>query len=314
MTLRNFTQAELGHLYAQHTQATGQVFTAKAVHRAYYWSRGQPWLANALARQTIVHLLRNDYKPSIDEELIDQAAKALILRRDTHLDSLLKRLKEPRVRRVIEPILIGEDQGLDRLSDDYAYVQDLGLIRKAADQSVQPANAFYAEVIARTLSYDTQCNLQSRQIGHEAPFYVKQGRLDMRALLEEFQKFWRANSEQWTQRYDYQEAAPHLILQAYLQRVFNGGGQIEREFASGRGRADLCLRYKGRLYPIELKLRYGKQTYSKGAKQLSAYMERLGCSEGWLVVFDRRVEVPWQEKIFWRQERFNEQTIYSVGC
>ena len=287
MTLRNFTQEEIGRLYAQHTQATGQEFAQGSVERAFYWSHGQPWLVNALARYCLVHLLKHDTMHTIDAALIDEAAEALIWRRDTHLDSLLKRLKEPRVRKVIEPVLLGEAGKLSRLSDDYAYVEDLGLIRRAEDKTVQPANAIYTEVIARGLSYDSQEELESSGIGHDAPFYIKEGKLDMDALLREFQVFWRSNSEVWVERYEYREAAPHLILQAYLQRVLNGGGQIEREFAAGRGRVDLCVRYRGEVYPIELKLRNAEQTYSDGLMQLSGYMERLGCVEGWLVVFDR---------------------------
>ena len=316
MTLRNFTQEEVRRLYAQHTEATGQVFADGSVERAFYWSQGQPWLVNALARQSIIHLLNNDFKQTIDANLINQAAEALIQRRDTHLDSLLKRLKEPRVRKVIEPILLGQTGKLSRLSDDFAYVQDLGLIRRAEDKTVQPGNAIYTEVIARTLSCDSQEDFQSSEIGHDVPFYIKEGKFDMMALLKEFQGFWRKNSEVWIERYEYKEAAPHLILQAYLQRVFNGGGQIEREFAAGRGRVDLCVRYKNQLYPIELKLRYDDETYTEGISQLSRYMQRLGCTEGWLLVFDRRpeTEIPWSKKIFWREEQIATHTIAVVGC
>ena len=51
LTLRNFTRDEVAELYAQHTEDTGQVFTQQAVDRAFFWSRGQPFLVNALAYQ-----------------------------------------------------------------------------------------------------------------------------------------------------------------------------------------------------------------------------------------------------------------------
>ena len=41
----------------------------------------------------------------------------------------------------------------------------------------------------------------------------------------------------------YPEIAPHLVLMAFLHRVINGGGTLEREYAIGRDRMDLCLRY-----------------------------------------------------------------------
>jgi len=136
----------------------------------------------------------------------------------------------------------------------------------------------------------------------------------MRFLLEEFQQFWRENSEIRQERFEYREAAPHLILMAFLQRVLNGGGRIDREYSSGRGRIDLCLNYAGRRYPVELKIRYNDKVYEQGRNQLLRYMERLDCNQGWLVIFDRRITVPWNNKIFWKTEQVQGKTIHMVGC
>jgi len=69
--------------------------------------------------------------------------------------------------------------------------------------------------------------------------YVQAGKLDMKRLLSDFQQFWRENSESWTKRYQYVEAAPHLTLQAFLQRIVNSGGSVTREMAAGSKRLDL---------------------------------------------------------------------------
>ena len=42
-------------------------------------------------------------------------------------------------------------------------------------------------------------------------------------------------------RFDYAEAGPQLLLQAFLQRIVNGGGRIEREYGLSRGRTDLLI-------------------------------------------------------------------------
>jgi len=76
------------------------------------------------------------------------------------------------------------------------------------------------------------------------PRYLKGKEFDMKYLLKDFQEFWRENSEIWSELYQYKEAAPHLILQAFLQRVINGGGKILREMAAGKRRLDLCVVYK----------------------------------------------------------------------
>ena len=43
-------------------------------------------------------------------------------------------------------------------------------------------------------------------------------------LDDAFQTFFREHSEHWLGRFDYQEAGPQLLLQAYLQRIVNGAG------------------------------------------------------------------------------------------
>ncbi len=49
------------------------------------------------------------------------AKEALILERRTHLDSLLARLREPRVRRVLDPVLAGGKLPFDDIDDDVLF-------------------------------------------------------------------------------------------------------------------------------------------------------------------------------------------------
>src|SRR6185369_6449954 len=81
LTLPNFTADEVAELYAQHTADTGQPFTPEAQTRAFELTRGQPWLVNALARQT-VEVLVPDRSVPVDAVTIEAAKEKLILRRD----------------------------------------------------------------------------------------------------------------------------------------------------------------------------------------------------------------------------------------
>lgn len=237
----------------------------------------------------------------------------LIQRRDTHIDSLLERLKEARVQKIMEPFILGEDIAFDNLDDDFQYVLDLGLL-KMVERRLLIANPIYAEVIIRTLNAGSQNALNQRDYPPYAPAYIVDGKLDMRRLLGDFQNFWHENSEIWVERYQYKEAAPHLILQAFLQRVLNGGGKISRELAAGRGRLDLCVHYLAHHYPIELKLRYNDKTQSIGQRQIVKYMGRLECAEGWLIVFDRRKKIAWEKKIFWETIQVEGKVVHVVGA
>jgi hypothetical protein len=224
---------------------------------------------------------------------------------------LLERLKEDRVRKVIEPMILGEEF-IDRESDDFLYAKDLGLIRVEHSQ-VMPANPIYSEVIIRKLSFSTQETLQNPKYPYQIPRYLKDGHIDMDFLMRDFQQFWRENGDIYIKQYTYKEAAPHLILMAFLQRVINGGGQLFREMAAGKGRLDLLLVYEGQKYPIELKIRYSDKYLEKGLEQTARYMDIHGCNEGWLVVFDRRTTVMWDDKIYLKKEKINGKTITIVG-
>jgi RecB family endonuclease NucS len=113
----------------------------------------------------------------------------------------------------------------------------------------------------------------------------------------------------------YKEAAPHLILMAFLQRVINGGGDIIREYATNRDRIDLYIRYKDKHYPIELKIRRSEKTLTDGLEQLSRYMDTLGCREGWLVIFDQRQGLSWDEKIYQKKHPLeNGKSITIIGA
>jgi hypothetical protein len=315
LTIQNFTKEEILQLYTQHTDETGQIFENDTVDLVYEQTQGQPWLVNAIASEVIVEMLQSDYTKPLTGELVRQAIQNIILNRPTHIDSLLERLKEDRVRRVIEPMIIGEEF-VDRESDDFSYTKDLGLIRVDDHAQIRPANPIYAEVIIRKLSSSMQETLQNPKYPYRMPRYLKQdGSIDVDCLMRDFQKFWQANSDVWVNKYsNYPEAGPLLVMMAFLQRVVNGGGQIIREMASGNGRLDLMMIYNDRKYPIELKIRYGKKYVDKGIDQTCGYMDLHCCNEGWMVVFDRRKTVKWENKLYMKKETVDGKTLTIVGA
>src|SRR6056297_4229151 len=224
LTVGDFTQEEIKTLYEQHTKETGQEFEEGLYELAWEYTRGQPWLVNALANEVCFeNKAGRDRSNPITAQMFEAAKNALIIRRDTHIDQLADKLKEDRVRKVIEPILAGTQQSQGMSDDDIQYCEDLGLIKRRG--SLEIANGIYREVIPRTLSYVSQ-----RNIVQEPQWYIeKDGKLNMMKLLKAFQQFFREHSESWLSRFKYEEAGPQLLLQAFLQRIVNGGGLIDRE-------------------------------------------------------------------------------------
>ena len=184
LTLQNFTREEVGQLLAQHTRETGQAFSSESLDRLFHYTQGQPWLVNAAAREVVVKILKNDFSQSPSCAHVDQAVETIIQRRDTHIDSLLERLKEERVRKIVEPLLVGETRGVDPLDDDYQYVLDLGLLKESAGL-LYFSNPIYSEVVVRYLGMKAQNELTPDR--HEPVAYTQDGRLDMKGLLTDFQ-------------------------------------------------------------------------------------------------------------------------------
>ncbi|MBM4255559.1 MAG: ATP-binding protein [Deltaproteobacteria bacterium] len=316
LRLGDFTQAEVEALYQQHTAETGQVFTPEALAQMWELTRGQPWLVNALGYETCFEMKAGrDRAQPITDERVQEAKENLILRRETHLDQLADKLEEPRVQRVVEPLLAGEVVTNELNKDDVSYVLDLGLIRQERAGAIHIANRIYQEVIPRELGWNIQSGMSE-----QTQWYVTvDGRLDMRKLLTAFQEFFREHSEHWVERFQYKEAGPQLLLQAFLQRIVNGGGRIEREYGLGHLRTDLLI-----IWPhaagvqravIELKVLHKgfEQTLGTGLEQTRQYLDRCGAAEGHLVIFDRTPGKPWEEKLFQRKETVQGAVIQVWG-
>jgi hypothetical protein len=231
LRLGDLSQPEVERLLHQHTDETGQPFTPDALAAIWHLTQGQPWLVNALAYETCFRMPQGrDRSRPITHDLVLAAKEALILRRETHLDQLADKLREPRVRRVIEPMLQGTELSRQVGEDDLQYVLDLGLVRRT-ETGLHIANPIYREVIPRELTSIAQLNLESQQ---QTAWYVRpDGRLDLPKLLAAFQQCFRA--------------------------------------------------------------------------------DRCGADEAHLVIFDRRPGIPWDEKIFCRQESFRNRLITVRG-
>jgi len=110
-------------------------------------------------------------------------------------------------------------------------------------------------------------------------------------------------------------------LQAFLQRIVNGGGRVEREYGLGKQRTDILV-----IWPydnnrsvqhavIELKLLYGRleTTINKGLEQTREYMDTCGTAEGYLLIIDRAKKKSWKDKIFKQEKLFKGTKILVFG-
>ena len=324
LRLGNFSDSQVRALYQQHTDETGQAFSEDALRLAWRYTRGQPWLVNALAYEVCFekHGVL-DRSVAIAAADLEAAKERLVLGRRTHLEQLTDRLSEPRVRRVMEPILSGKTMSAALQPDDIEYVRDLGLICRNERGVNVLANGIYMEVVPREMTWMVESDLAA---SFDRAWYVDDNNhLNMHKLLTAFQEFFREQSESWLERFSYKEAGPQLLLQAFLQRIVNGGGRIDREYGLGRMRTDLFIRwpttdasYHGHVQQVVLELKILHKsieaTIKAGLSQTAEYMQRVNCEVGHLLVFDRREGVAWEQKVFVREQQSQSgQTICVWG-
>jgi hypothetical protein len=324
-SITNFHKDDVVRLFAQRTKETGQAITREALDYVYEQSQGQPWIVNSLFKRATMRVLDSDSTETVTIAHIQEARKQMIEARETHLDSLGTRLRDPRIRKVIQTIMTGEfDLSITKTNPDVELAMDLGLVAWTPQTNFTIANPIYDELLTRYLDAPYHDNLPSSSLGQwEKP----DGTLDMDALLKAFQSFWQTNSEVWEQSADYPEAFPHLLLMAFLQRITNGSGRIEREYAAGRGSMDLAVEYQGLWSIIEIKLLREGKTFDymmkEGVKQTLGYQERFSPTvrssfsnakvpvKCYLIIFDRRKKKPsWGDRLKWLIK--DEVTV--IGC
>ena len=323
LRLGNFSKEEIYTLYMEHTKATGQQFDEACFPMIWNATEGQPWLVNALGYEVTMKMKENrDRSVVITPEMIDRAQEQIIYRRDTHIDILIDKLKEPRVKRVIEPMLANsyEADESKMTDEDIQYVKDMGLIVKERGLPIRISNAIYREIIPRELTASTQQQMLQRPQWYQNA----DNSINMEKLLLDFQQFFRQNADSWIGKFDYAEAGPQLLLQAYLQRIVNGGGYIDREYGLGRKRTDLLIRkpltdgYGGPVQRIvlELKIKRGSldTIIADGLRQTWEYIDTVGSvDEGHLIIFDRSGEKSWEERIWHEQREYDGHPIMVWG-
>ena len=297
--LEDFSLEQVEDLYSQHSAEHDQGFEKGVVEEIYRLTQGQPWLCNALGDQLCFHIGKDKSVVSMDD--LYAAKESLILRRDTHIDQLYAKLEEDRIKKIVAPLIRGETP--EHISvDDMQYAKDLGIL-SSQSKILEIANPIYQEILPRELSYPRQMT-----INEDLPAYLDKGsKLNMQKLMQAFVEFYRENAHE---EFFYKEITPHILLQAFLQRIINSGGRIEREYALGRKRMDLGVIYKDQKFAIEIKIKSSEKSREQSLDQVASYMDTLGLKQdGYLCVFDRKFEKSWEERYSWNKVKHSGKTI-----
>ncbi|MBW7875937.1 MAG: ATP-binding protein [Candidatus Cloacimonetes bacterium] len=276
--LGNFTLENVRDLFFQHETEHNQKLAPGLVETIYELTQGQPWLCNALGEQMCHKLFPRE--PVLTEHHLHEAKEALILSRATHIDQLYYRLEDPRIRQIVIPMLKGEES-FNFPAEDIEYAKDLGLLHPDS-KTLRIANPLYKEILPREMTYTIQQSFTEEPEWYKNP----NGTLNYQKLMDRFVEFWREHGHK--EFYDL-EITPHTLFMAWLQRLVNGGSTILREYALGRKRLDILVTFAGERFVSEIKLYRGEKTLSDGLNQICEYLDQIGLSEGYLMIFQKNL-------------------------
>jgi len=302
LRLGNFIRDEIEELYTQHTTETGQVFAEGCIEKVMEYTDGQPWLVNAIAHEVTSEMTENrDRRVIITPEMIETAKERLIIARQTHIRQLEDKLKEDRVKLIILPTITGEPVP-NVQEDDVDYCIDLGLVKRV-NGVVEIANKIYSEVIPRQLTKLAQ-DLLPMTI--PPTWKNADGSINVNNLLTLFKDFWYTNMTIWEQYMPgYQEACAQLVTLAFLHRIINGGGSVDRESPVGKLKMDIYIKrnyyigteLKIQKIVLELKVIKDNEKYEtvrqKAIEQTAEYALRIGEKVAHLLIFDRGKRDRW---------------------
>jgi hypothetical protein len=178
-------------------------------------------------------------------------------------------------------------------AEDISYARAIGLL--ASDEPLRLLNPIYREAVAQKLTSHASGVIDFER----KSFVTTDGLLDVDVIVQEFAFWWKRNADFMLRGTYYSEAAAQLVFMAWLQRVVNGGGIIDREYGVGRGRIDILVRWPVHVLrnvqewqheAFELKVWADDATdpLDEGLLQLERYLDGLHLTHGTLVIFDRR--------------------------
>lgn len=128
LLIPNFTESDIRTLYAQHTAETGQVFADGVVEEVWRLTRGQPWLVNAIAYESVVRIHGNRFDETITVADVEAAKEAIIRRNPVHLDYLFYTASHPSIRPFLDAALNGSITGGQREEKPFRLLLHLGIL------------------------------------------------------------------------------------------------------------------------------------------------------------------------------------------
>ena len=291
--LPSFTLEQVRELLAQYTDEVGQAFASQVIENIHRQTAGQPFLVNRFA-QILTEEMNIPKTDTITMTHFSEAYAEVIGEDNTNLTHLITNIhRDPGFKNILMEIVSYERGVRFNLRRELiSQLATYGVIGKGADGMCQIINPIYQHCILQAFKPEVN-GLEEDYFGEDTDFLeylTPTGQINIELLLDNFRAFIaRAGFRILQVPETPKEYVGQDLLYAYLEQ-FVGliRGVMYLEVQTGRGRMDLVIFHNARKYIVETKIWEGPRSYQAGKKQLAAYLQLEGASEGYYVVFDHR--------------------------
>ena len=324
VVLYNFTQGEIKELCDQYTAESGQNFQENAYPRLYSLTGGRPWLVNAILCEAIYEMgFGNDVSKIITFGMIDAAKDHFINRQDYYMEQLAHKLRAPRIRETIFPILAGGNWAKNPAPEDLDYLEDLELIKKFPS-GWGITNAVYRELIPKVIGRNLKDELV--HVVDRTKFLKPDGRLDFRSMVQFYQRIYCDYFLAWGRRYELEGVLAQILLHAFLHYAVGDRGRMECDYALSTGRMDISVGWGYSLesgerreerFVVELRLFDSTKSHEavvrQGVAQVVEYAKPRQPHDVYLIILDEDQSKTWYDRLFQEEHVFKDVPVHVYG-
>jgi hypothetical protein len=270
--------------------------------RIYAYTGGYPFLVSWICKRI------DEGELSWTISGVQTAVKDLLHGTNTLFDDIIKNLENyPDFRKLVETVLVqGESVPFVVSNPEIARGVMYGIFQKTKGQVSISNQIFETYIYEYLISISRTQELLLPKYSDKSQ-YIRDGRLDMRLVLERFSAFLKSEYRKEDGRFI--ERQGRLLFLSFLRPIINGTGHYAVEAQTRQNtRMDIQVFYGSEEFIVELKLWHGAKKERDGYAQLAGYLDARGLEQGYLVSFCENLKTPRENQ----EIEYNGHKIYEV--
>ena len=255
------------------------------------YTEGYPFLVSRICQIIDTELTPGKFKNLAEawsRRGMDEAIKLLLSESNPLFQSLTAKLNNfPKLKDALHDILMeGTRLSYNIQQDEIAQMKMYGFIRNE-NNAVVIANRIFETLLYNYFLSDEE--LKKSPFFHAGTLalnqFVKNGRLDMRLILERFIVTYHQVCGPLKDKFTEKDGRELFLL--YLKPIINGTGNYYIEAQTrDQTRTDVIVDYLGEQYIIELKIWRGERYNEEGEKQITEYLNYFNLDTGYMLSFN----------------------------